>query len=417
MAGAGALAWRPRPVTLLAALLAGAMLTITSAAPAAPADSHKALELKAQLQHQASRTNHWKRVANCDLGAGANASANELCQHSQAETFSPLVLAAMAASNAERLAEAVAVETKEAARWRKVAGDVSCKSAKVGPTGGFCANTHGTNECLNKGFADFIANDILFASTNSSTASVIDLGCGQGQYGAYWRSGEAKAKFGAGKALRWQGIDGTEDIAEASKGLVKFFDLTDPVFMGMYDWAISIEVAEHLPPFLEPAIWYNLDRHNTHGIILTWAKLGQPGSHHVNCQSQQYVTCVAEKVLGYEFAKAETEGLRRAVHGGVCPWLGYSSMVFKRDPERKGAFDLRPLEDIPLDDQAANAAFRASFFDAGRNAGCARVLYPPGWVTHAGKGFGRVAPGWDPKTGKFDTPEHATEWHKKQGKQ
>ena len=208
MAGAGALAWRPRPVTLLAALLAGAMLTITSAAPAAPADSHKALELKAQLQHQASRTNHWKRVANCDLGAGANASANELCQHSQAETFSPLVLAAMAASNAERLAEAVAVETKEAARWRKVAGDVSCKSAKVGPTGGFCANTHGTNECLNKGFADFIANDILFASTNSSTASVIDLGCGQGQYGAYWRSGEAKAKFGAGKALRWQGIDG-----------------------------------------------------------------------------------------------------------------------------------------------------------------------------------------------------------------
>jgi len=208
MAGAGALAWRPRPVTLLAALLAGAMLTITSAAPAAPADSHKALELKGQLQHQASRTNHWKRVANCDLGAGANASANEHCQHSQAETFSPLVLAAMAASNAERLAEAVAVETKEAARWRKVAGDVSCKSAKVGPTGGFCANTHGTNECLNKGFADFIANDILFASTNSSTASVIDLGCGQGQYGAYWRSGEAKAKFGAGKALRWQGIDG-----------------------------------------------------------------------------------------------------------------------------------------------------------------------------------------------------------------
>ena len=52
---------------------------------------------------------------------------------------------------------------------------------------------------------------------------------------------------------RW--LAGTEDIAEASKGLVKFFDLTDPVFMGMYDWAISIEVAEHLPPFLEPAIW------------------------------------------------------------------------------------------------------------------------------------------------------------------
>ena len=50
-------------------------------------------------------------------------------------------------------------------------------------------------------------------------------------------------------------LAGTEDIAETSKGLVKFFDLTDPVFMGMYDWAISIEVAEHLPPFLEPAIW------------------------------------------------------------------------------------------------------------------------------------------------------------------
>ena len=63
------------------------------------------------------------------------------------------------------------------------------------------------------------------------------------------------------RGSRWCGhldptwLAGTEDIAEASKGLVKFFDLTDPVFMGMYDWAISIEVAEHLPPFLEPAIW------------------------------------------------------------------------------------------------------------------------------------------------------------------
>jgi len=122
--------------------------------------------------------------------------------------ISPLAVTAMAGSNAERLAEAVAVEAKEAARWRKVAGDVSCKSAKVGPTGGFCSNGHGTNECLNKGFADFIANDVIFASTNNSTASVVDLGCGQGQYGAYWRSEEARARFGAGKRLLWQGIDG-----------------------------------------------------------------------------------------------------------------------------------------------------------------------------------------------------------------
>ena len=70
-------------------------------------------------------------------------------------------------------------------RWRKKAGELSCKYTGVGPTGGFCLDNKrksvGGNNCIDLNFAAILA---LFFSN----ATVTDFGCGLGQYGPFLRS-------------------------------------------------------------------------------------------------------------------------------------------------------------------------------------------------------------------------------------
>ena len=91
---------------------------------------------------------------------------------------------------------------------------------------------------------------------------------------------------------------------EASTGgLVRFADLGDglPRFARQRRWdrVMSLGVAEHLPRSLEPLFVHNLVSPRPRGIVLCcWARVGQTGHHHVNCQSHQYVQCVLDP-FGY----------------------------------------------------------------------------------------------------------------------
>ncbi|KAK7004434.1 hypothetical protein BgiMline_005954, partial [Biomphalaria glabrata] len=53
---------------------------------------------------------------------------------------------------------------------------------------------------------------------------------------------------------------------------VKFLDLTSPQYdVPIFDWVLSIEVGEHIPPQYEDTYLDNLARHAREGLILSWA--------------------------------------------------------------------------------------------------------------------------------------------------
>ncbi len=71
---------------------------------------------------------------------------------------------------------------------------------------------------------------------------------------------------------------------------MKYLDLTLPQYgLPMYDWVISLEVAEHIPAQFEAVYMDNIARHAREGVVLSWARPGQGGYSHVNNRPFEYV--------------------------------------------------------------------------------------------------------------------------------
>jgi len=164
----------------------------------------------------------------------------------------------------------------------------------------------------------------IFTNDHASV-TVGDFGCGFGQYGKYF-----KHDF---PSLQWTGYDGSENIETATKGHVKFLDLSEPQVLQDFDWAMAIEVAEHLPPSMEASFIYFLTRHNQKGAVLTWALPKQGGHHHVNGQTNEYVKCVFTKVLGYTVDDEAERQIRKDIK--KCFWLKNTFMFFRKPAEFK----------------------------------------------------------------------------------
>lgn len=221
----------------------------------------------------------------------------------------------------QRLHEVVAERDwhrNRSSHWRGKAGSLACECRHVGPTGGFCvdpvaAGPVGAQDCLSKELAHNLG-------TYFGSASVGDFGCGFGQYGKYFKNHFPQ--------LEWVGYDGSENIEVATHGLVNFLDLSEPQFLREFDWVMSVEVAEHLPGTLEANFVYFLIRHNRKGVVLTWALPNQQGHHHVNGQTNDYVTCVFTKVLGYEHAGAVEQQIRSQITN--CAWLRNTVLVYSK---------------------------------------------------------------------------------------
>lgn len=94
----------------------------------------------------------------------------------------------------------------------------------------------------------------------------------------------------------YDAYDGAPYSEENSNGSVKFLDLTIPQFgIPLYDWIISLEVAEHIPKEFELVYLDNIFRHAKEGIILSWAVPGQGGLQHINNKPLEYVIHVMEE--------------------------------------------------------------------------------------------------------------------------
>ena len=105
----------------------------------------------------------------------------------------------------------------------------------------------------------------------------VDFGCGPGRYVEAMNSEGIKAKGFDGSP--W--LQGTPDCYVA--------DLSQPFFPGDYDWALSLEVGEHIPSEFQETFLDNVAEAAAFGVILSWAVPGQGGRGHVNCQTNEWV--------------------------------------------------------------------------------------------------------------------------------
>ncbi len=119
--------------------------------------------------------------------------------------------------------------------------------------------------------------------------SVADFGCGaDGLYVQYLRDNDVEAF----------GYDAHEDT-----GKIPFCRTLNMVTDGpppKRDWAMCLEVMEHIPPEFEGDALYTLDACNREGIVMSWAWRGQGGTGHVNEKNLDEVITIFRN-LGYDY--------------------------------------------------------------------------------------------------------------------
>lgn len=92
---------------------------------------------------------------------------------------------------------------------------------------------------------------------------------------------------------RSMGIDafGVDRLAEATNPHYLPWDLSKPLDLEvLYDWVVTIETAEHLPPEAAPIFCDTIANHlvTSGTLVFTSAGPGQAGEHHVNCRPGYY---------------------------------------------------------------------------------------------------------------------------------
>lgn len=158
----------------------------------------------------------------------------------------------------------------------------------------------------------------LISVLKEEGGTVADFGCGPGHY--------VRSMRDAG--LTCDGFDGNPQTELFTSGLCQVLDLSDPVTLpNCYDWVVSLEVGEHIPPSFEATFIDNLHRHNTRGIILSWAVEGQSGHGHVNERTNESVRDDF-RALGYRSDMLLERRLRESIT--TCGWFRNTIMVFRR---------------------------------------------------------------------------------------
>ena len=236
---------------------------------------------------------------------------------------------------------------------------LSCLIRGVTSAGSFCyassAPHVGGNQLWCKPLAQALA--LVF-----SGRTVVDLGGGLGHYVRYLRF-HAKERVG-----RVRCYDGAPNVRLATHGLCQRLDLAvpQPGVLGppvpgggaagsggsggsgggsggggggglgggagpeQSDWALSLEVGEHVPARYADAFLDNLARAATVGLVLSWAVPGQRGFFHVNCLANGEVVRRVEQ-RGFVHDVPLTAFLRgEAVGWRSCAWFQNSLLAFRK---------------------------------------------------------------------------------------
>ena len=130
-----------------------------------------------------------------------------------------------------------------------------------------------------------------------------------------------------GKLKKYDAYDGAPFSEYTTQGRVQFLDLTLPQYgLPLYDWIISLEVAEHIPNKYESIYIDNVVRHAKEGVVLSWAVPGQHGFKHVNNRPFDYVVTLMDR-LGFTHDPLASEGLKNAASR---KWLRRNTNVYRR---------------------------------------------------------------------------------------
>jgi len=107
------------------------------------------------------------------------------------------------------------------------------------------------------------------------------------------------------------------DVEAQTEGRVGYRDLSvvhcsGPRALAQSAWAMTLEVAEHIPKQFEPAFLSNIDCANTRGVVLSWSVVGlkQGGIGHVNPRRYKQTGRLFES-RGYTTDLVATRRLRR----------------------------------------------------------------------------------------------------------
>ncbi|XP_053380928.1 uncharacterized protein LOC123561018 [Mercenaria mercenaria] len=178
-------------------------------------------------------------------------------------------------------------------------GQQECqKKNTTSETGGWCEN-----QSKEKGGKHMTDKKLVLALVQFLKGKYIgSFGDGPGRYKQLvLESGEVKG---------YDAYDGAPFCDVTSDGRVKYLDLTLPQYgLPLYDWALSFEVAEHIPRRFESVYIDNVVRHAREGVILTWARPGQGGYFHVNNRPFEYVKILMDS-LGFNHDNTSSEILK-----------------------------------------------------------------------------------------------------------
>jgi len=91
---------------------------------------------------------------------------------------------------------------------------------------------------------------------NENIHTIVDFGCGMGNYVKTFKDHNINAI----------GFDGNPNTPELTNNLCEVLDLSVPKkFDEPFDWVMSLEVGEHLPPQYEDIFIDNLHNNNKYG--------------------------------------------------------------------------------------------------------------------------------------------------------
>jgi len=151
------------------------------------------------------------------------------------------------------------------------------------------------------------------------THSVVDVGCGDGSWLAVFR------KFGVEEVL---GIDGEyvdRSLLQIPQECFQALDLTKPFGLGrVFDLAISLEVAEHLPPDCGPTFVEGLTRLAPF-VLFSAAIPFQGGEHHVN---EQWPDKWAELFKAHDYVPVDFIRKRVWQNDDVEWWYAQNTLLF-----------------------------------------------------------------------------------------
>ena len=174
---------------------------------------------------------------------------------------------------------------------------------------------------MDRSVAVAVANLLL----QHSARSVMDLGCGCGQY----------LKVFDSLGFLSRGVDLNPYADELSSGLCTLGDITAPLeHQEPSDWILSLEVAEHVPAIFEGAFLENVNRHALQGVVMSWAARTQLDRGHVNMRDPDEVQTIFAR-LGFGYDEAASSMLRASAarttsFGACCGHFAYNLHVFQR---------------------------------------------------------------------------------------